>query len=390
MTPIRVVECITRLIVGGAQETTLLTAALLDRSRFTCEVISGPQTGSEGELFTEAAARGVTVHLEPTLVREVHPWKDVRAVANLTAFFRRHRPDIVHTHSSKAGVVGRIAARRAGVPHVVHTVHGWGFHPRQSWAERTLYQAVERWCAPMSDRLIVVAEPNREQGLRLGIGTPGQYRLIRSGIEVEQYRAPAGTRERVRASLGLADGQFVFGSVGRLSPQKAPADLVHAFARVVHEHPEAHLLLVGDGPLRGEVESLIARLGVSGHATLLGLRRDVSDLMSAFDAFVLASRWEGLPRTIPQAMAAGLPVIATRVDGAPDAVRDGETGCLVPPADVGALADGMAQLIADPDRSRTLGRAGRARVHDFSAGRMVVELEALYEELVRRDGVRQA
>lgn len=375
-------QCITRLIVGGAQENTLLTAALLDPGRFTCDVLTGPQTGREGELFTEAAARGVTVHVEPNLVREVHPWKDVRATLRLTDFFRRFRPDIVHTRSSKAGVVGRVAARRAGVPHVVHTVHGWGFHPRQGWAERTLYQVIERWCAPMADRLIVVAEANREQGLRLGIGEPHQYRLIRSGIEVEHYRVPAGTRARVRASLGLADGQFVFGNVGRLSPQKAPTDLVEAFARVARAHPEACLLLVGDGPLRGEVESLIARLGISDRVTLLGLRRDVPELIAAFDAFLLASLWEGLPRTILQAMAAGLPVVATRVDGVSDAVRDGETGYLVPPADSPALADRMERLISNPETSRALGQAGCARVDTFSARHMVAQLSGLYEELV--------
>ena len=210
--------------------------------------------------------------------------------------------------------------------------------------------------------------------------------MIRSGSEVERYRAAKEMRERTRASLGIASGQFVLGNVGRLAPPKVPSDLIHAFVCASRVRPEARLVLVGDGPLRGEVESLVARLGVSGRVALLGLRRDVPDLMAAFDAFVFASRWEGLPRTILQAMAAGLPVVATRVDGVPDAVDDGETGYLVPPGDVPTLADRMLRLMATPELGRALGRAGQARVDEFSTRRMVAQLDTLYEELVRAGG----
>ena len=172
MRPIRVLHVITRFILGGAQETTLLSAALADRARFPSEILSGTQLGSEGELFSEAESRGVRVHLEPSLVREVHPVKDALALARLVAFFRRYRPDIVHTHSSKAGILGRVAARIARVPIVVHTAHGWGFRPQQAWPERFTFETLERWCGGLSDGLVVVSRPTLEAALRTGIGRP--------------------------------------------------------------------------------------------------------------------------------------------------------------------------------------------------------------------------
>jgi glycosyltransferase involved in cell wall biosynthesis len=390
MRPIRLVNVITRLIVGGAQETALDSCARFDRSRIDPLLITGPQTGSEGELFGEAKARGVEVVIEPSLVRELNPLKDPVSVARLVAQFRRLRPDIVHTHSSKAGIVGRIAARLAHVPHVVHTVHGWGFHPRQRWAERALYQTLERACAPLADALVVVAEPNRAQGLALGIGRPEQYHLIRSGIEIAPYAAAPDERERMRAALGIAPHEFVFGNVGRLSEQKSPLDLVAAFVAVATRRPEARLVLVGDGPLKGDVERMIREAGLGARVHLAGLRRDVPAFLGAFDAFVLSSRWEGLPRVMPQAMAAGLPLIATATDGTPEAVREGETGWLVAPADPAALADRMERLLADPARARAMGARGKECVAEFSAERMVERLETLYRELVEGSRPKEA
>ena len=199
--PIRALQIITRMILGGAQETVMLSSSMLDRHAFDCELLTGPQTGPEGELITDTRARGVTVHIEPSLVREIHPWKDLLAVIRLTRFLRRGRYDVVHTHSSKAGIVGRIAARLAGVPVVVHTAHGWGFHPHQHPLVRGLYVQLERWCAPLCSRLVVVGDPDRLAGLALGIGRPEQYVLIRSGIELDQFRNPPVTRAQVLSRL---------------------------------------------------------------------------------------------------------------------------------------------------------------------------------------------
>jgi glycosyltransferase involved in cell wall biosynthesis len=317
-------------------------------------------------------------------VRAVRPWKDVVALIRLWSFFRRGRWDVVHTHSSKAGILGRVAARLAGVPVVVHTVHGWGFTPEQpAWVFR-LFVWAERFCARCCDVMVVVTAEDRKDGLARGIGRPHQYGLIRSGIEIEVYRDAPVTREEARAALDLPANAFVVGSVGRLSPQKAPLDLVEGFALVARARSDARLVLVGDGPLRREVEDRLSSAGLGHRVQLLGIRRDVPRLLRAFDVFALSSRWEGLPRVFPQAMAAGLPIVATRVDGAVDAIVDGESGLLVDVGDAAALGRALLALAEDPDRRRRMGRAGLARVDEFSATRMVRELEALYGELLER------
>jgi glycosyltransferase involved in cell wall biosynthesis len=381
--PLRVLHVITRMIVGGAQENTMLSCALIDRARFPSDLLCGPQTGSEGELHTETRSRGVRLLIEPSLVREVDPRHDLVALWRLYRFLRTHRYDVVHLHSSKAGILGRVAARLAGVPVVVHTAHGWPFTREQSGLGRFLDITLERFCAPFCDTIVVVAEPDRADGLRLGIGRPDQYRLIRSGVEIEHYRDVPLSRTEARRRLGVPEDAFVIGTVGRLSPQKSPLDLLAAFERVAAAHPEAHLVLVGDGPQRDAVVARTAEAGLTDRVHLTGLRRDVAEIQRAFDVFALASRWEGLPRVFPQAMAAGLPVVATRVAGAPDAVVPGETGWLVDVGDIDALAGRLRSLAEDPALARRMGENGRARVDEFSARRMVDQLSELYRSLAR-------
>ena len=382
--PLRVLHVITRMIVGGAQENTMLSCALMDPAHVTSTLITGPETGVEGELHSEARARGVPLLIEPSLVRRLSPWHDLKATFRLGRTIRKGHYDVVHTHSSKAGIVGRIAARLAGVPVIVHTTHGWGFNKSQPRHIYWLYVHLERMCVRMSNTIVVVGTPNRDEGLALGIGRPEQYRLIRSGIELDAYRDAAINREQARARLGLPADAFVIGSVGRLSEQKAPLDLLSAFATVAAAHPHARLVYVGDGPLRRELEAAIAAAGLTGRVVLTGLRRDVPELLRAFDVFALASRWEGLPRVFPQAMAAGLPIVATRVDGAPDAVTPGENGWLVPVGDMPAMAARLCELAADPATARRMGEAGLARVDEFSVQRMVDALARLYAELASR------
>jgi glycosyltransferase involved in cell wall biosynthesis len=375
---IRVAHVITRLILGGAQETVLLAAALADRSRFDPVVVTGPQTGPEGSLHEELAARGVEVIVVPELVRQVSPWDDLRSVRTLALLFRRLQVDVVHTNSSKAGVVGRLAARRAQVPRVLHTVHGWPFHDHQHPAAAAMWRALERRTAPLAYRLVVVAESDRVKGLAAGVGRPEQYVTVRSGLELSLYRADSATRVEVRSELGLPDDGLVLGAVNRLSPQKDPLTLVRGLARVLRERPDTRLLLVGEGPLRAEVEREAATLGVAQQVVMTGLRRDVPRLLAAMDVFVSASRWEGLPRTVLQAMATGLPVLATTADGVVDVVQDGQTGLLVPSGDAAALGRAAVRLADDPGLRDALADRARLRVPEFDAGRMVRELERLY------------
>ena len=381
---LRVQHVITRMIVGGAQETPLLCIALSDRERFYGSILSGIVTGAEGSLHGECRARQVPLHFLPPLVRRIAPSYDARALLRLYSYFRRTRPDVVHTHSSKAGILGRMAAKATRVPVVVHTVHGWSFHPGQSKPVYQGYLGLEKLCAPLCQALVCVAQPDMTEGQALGIGKPSQYRLIRSGIEVRIYRDVELTQAEARQRVGLPTDAFIVGCVGRLSAQKAPLDLLRAFEVVARQHADAHLALVGDGPLRGEVALAAQAAGIAERVHFLGLRRDVPQLLRAFDCFALASKWEGLPRTLPQAMAAGLPIVATQIAGVPDAVVEGENGFLAPVGEPEQLGAALLTLADDPALCARMGQVGQERVEEFSAQRMAQQHEALYEELLKR------
>lgn len=388
-----VLQVITRMIIGGAQETVMLTAAGLRRppydAQYRVAAISGRQTGPEGSLIEETRARGVPLELLPSLRREIHPTADLAALAALRRRMRgpaAPRYHIVHTHSSKAGVLGRLAARSAGVPIVVHTVHGWSFHERMPAATRLTYITLERAAARLSDAMIVVSPLDIEKGLAHGIGRREDYVLIRSGIELERFGHPSRPREEIRTALGIPVDAPVVGSVTRLSPQKAPLDLLAAWEQVHRAHPDCWFLVVGDGPLRPAVEARLTATSLGGRTILTGLRRDVPDLLAAMDIFALSSLWEGLPRVLPQAMAGRLPIVATAADGNAEAVVDGETGYLVPPGDPRQLAARLSDLLTDPVRRDHMGSAGQSHARRFAADTMVADTDALYRRLIEARG----
>ena len=382
MTRIPVLHIITRLIVGGAQETVMLTADMLDKSQWDAHVLSGSQTGSEGSLIENVRARDIPLTIEPSLVREINPFKDLLAFIRLVRFIKRGGYAVVHTNSSKAGILGRWAAWLAGAPIIVHTVHGWAHHDRQHPLARRFYILLEQISAPITDKLIVVSPRNTEKGLAARIAAPEKYITIRSGIEMGRFRRPNRLCEEVRAELGIPQNVPVVGTVTRLSPQKAPIDFVAAAAQVLERRPDVHFVIVGDGPLRAEVEAEIATLGLTRRVHLTGLRRDVPDLLHSFDIFALSSLWEGLPRVLPQAMAAGLPIVATAVDGNAEAVTDGVNGLLTPPGDPQAMAAALLRLLDNPSLHRKMGEAGRTRADEFGARKMVSDIAALYEKLL--------
>ncbi|MCX7682109.1 MAG: glycosyltransferase family 4 protein [Anaerolineae bacterium] len=387
--PYPVLHVITRLIVGGAQENTMYTAALLDPARYRVELVCGPQTGAEGSLVEEVRARGIPLTILPELVRPISPLRDLIALLKLTRFIRRRRFTIVHTHSSKAGIIGRLAAWLAGVPVIVHTVHGWSFHDYMPFASRYLYILLERCTAHFTDALILVARSDREKGLRAGIGRPEQYHLIRSAIPLEEFDPATVDRFAVRRELGLPLDAPVLGNVGRFSTQKNPLDWVRMAGKVARELPECRFLLVGDGPLREEVESALVAEGIADRTVLTGLRRDVPRMLAAMDVFALTSLWEGLPRVIPQAMSMRVPVVANRADGTAEAIIHGETGYLCNPGDLDGMAAYCLQLLRDPVRRQTMGASGRARAAgEFDVRSMVAQIAALYEALLAAKGLR--
>ncbi len=374
----RVLHVITRLVVGGAQENTLLTVRGLQARGYHVELAAGPQTGPEGSL---AVPEGIPFHLVPTLVREVRPLADLRALWDLYRLMRRGY-DLVHTHTSKAGVLGRIAARLARVPVMVHTPHGHVYHGYGGRLRSYLFACAERMLARWTHALVALTDSERQEHLRERVGRPEQWRVIPSGIEVERYRVPSPLR---RTDLGLPEEAFLVGCVARLVEVKGVDDAIEATARMVRLDQRVRLVLVGDGPLRARLEEQAARCGIGDRVHFLGVRRDVPHLLPLFDVLVLPSRNEGMGRVLLEAAAAGVPVVATRVGGAQDVVREGETGLLVPASDPPALAAAVACLAADAERRRQMACAARAWVGEkWSAESMVRDLEAAYREAGKR------
>ena len=385
--PVGVLHPITRLIVGGAQENTMYTAAMLNPVRYRAEILSGPQTGSEGSLIEEVRQRGIPLTIFPDLLRQVSPLHDFRALGKMRRYFHQNRFTVVHTHSSKAGILGRIAAKQAGVPIIIHTVHGWSFHDYMSPAGRLVYILLERLTARISQALIVVAQRDIEKGLRAGIGKPEQYHLIRSAIPLDEFNPALVDRQAVRQELDLPLDCTVIGNVGRFSGQKNPLDWVRVSAAVGGARPEVRFLLVGDGPLRQEVEAQITQAGLAERTVLTGLRRDVPRLMAAMDIFLLTSLWEGLPRVLPQAMAMGLPVIANKADGTLEAIQPGQTGYLCEAGQTEQMTTACLNLVDHPGERQAMGQRGRAfAAQEFDLRRMIAQIEALYDKFL--SGVR--
>jgi glycosyltransferase involved in cell wall biosynthesis len=384
---IRVAHVITRLDLGGAQDNTLHTVSRL-QPPFEPHLFAG----CGGLLDAEAERRlGAGLTFVPSLVHPIHPLRDLQAVLALARAFRRLKPAIVHTHSSKAGIVGRAAARLARVPVVLHSIHGFGFHDGQpAWLRRTLV-AAERAARPWTTHFIAVAASHVQRGAELGIVDPDRASVLRSGVHLDDLAAAAARSERtgraaLRAALGLPAGGPIVGMVACLKPQKAPLDFVEAAARVASLRPDATFVLVGDGPLRPAVEARARALGIGGRMHLMGWRRDVPDLLAAFDVAVLTSLWEGLPRVVPEAIAAGCPLVVTAVDGAAEILRHDQHALLVPPSDPVAVGREVLKVLADPALGRRLVEAARPLLCEFDIDRMVRDQEALYTRLLAGAG----
>lgn len=378
--PVPVAHVITRLDVGGAQETAVRICGGLDRTHWSPILIAGDDVGSGGSLRGEAERLGVPVQIVKSLRSPVSPLADVRAVRDIAAVLRDARARVVQTHSSKAGVLGRQAAHRIDAEAVIHTVHGWSFNSSQSRLLSATYRSIERKMARRTDAIVVVSTADRVMGLASGIGRSDQYEIVRSGIPLAVPEEV--DRAAVRVAFGWDSHDVVVVSVGRLEVQKDPIALVEAFALAHECHPCVRLVLIGDGSLAGDIREAALRHRVHDRVQLLGLRNDVADLLTAADVFALASRWEGLPRAVLEAMRAGLPVVATDTRGINDILSDGETGRLVPVGDTSALAAAIAEVVSHPDRGRLWEENARARLPEFSESEMLRATVALYRRLL--------
>ncbi len=378
------VHIITKLELGGAQQNTLYTLGHLDQNLFRPFLI----TNNEGILVPEALAlKGVRTSLIPELIREVNPLTDIRSLFKIKGILKDIKrgdssPMIVHTHSSKAGIVGRWAARWARADVIIHTIHGFGFHDYQPSPVRNFLIFLEKLTARITDKFIAVSRANIKTGVDLGIFLPQKAVLIRSGIEIEEFTGVMIKKQKKKGELGVEPALPLVTMIGPLKPQKAPLDYVEV-AHLVLQEKEASFVLVGDGVLKKRVQRKVEGLGLGKRFRLLGWRRDISEILAATDIFVLTSLWEGLPRVLPQAMAMGIPVVATSVDGTPEAVVPGVNGFLVEPKDLRGAAEKVIYLLDHPDEARRLGERGREMVDEFDIHKMVREQEGLYQRLLK-------
>ena len=382
---IRVLRVIARLNIGGpAIHATLLTERL-DPARYESRLVSGREAFQEGnylDLYGRSLS-GLTVI--PELGREVQGWSDLKAFIQLLRLMREFRPHIVHTHTAKAGTLGRLAARLARVPVVVHTYHGHVFHGYFSPAKTRLFLAIERWLARHTDRLLTVSENVCRELLDLGVGSPERLIVIPLGLDLDRFLRCEEMRGQLRAELKVSPETLLVGVVARLVPIKRHECFLAAAAKVVQRYPGCHFLLIGDGERRQELETLVRQLQLGGRVRFLGWRNDLERIYADLDLVVLTSANEGLPVSLIEGMAAGRPVVATRVGGVPNLVEDGVMGCLVPPGDPEPLAEAMTTLLADPQRCAQMGRAGQARVYPaFSARRLLEDIDRLYTRLLSR------
>ena len=377
---VRVMRVITRLNIGGpARQALMLHEALEDRG-FACELVSGAPQSEEGAF----PPPGERYTLVPSLRRETDFVADARAVRALGQLMRRRRPDIVHTHTTTAGGLGRIAARRAKVPITVHTFHGHVLSGYLSRAQTRALATAERFLARRTDVLVSVSERVRDDLLSLGIGRPSQWRVVPLGLELGDLLSGPAPAAEARRALELPGEAPLVGIVGRLAAIKDHPTFLAMAASVAHRHPEAHFVVAGDGALRPAMESSAKEM-LGDRVHFLGWATDLPALYGALDVVVLTSRNEGTPVALIEAAAAGRPVVATAVGGVPEVVKDGQTGFLRPAGDAEGLAGKVGMLLEHPEAGRALGLAGREWVRSrYSAERLVEDLASLYEELLER------
>jgi glycosyltransferase involved in cell wall biosynthesis len=386
----RIAHLITRMILGGAQENTLLTCESLIRD-FGDDVvlITGPPLGPEGSLLERAKLNGVPVIVIPELRREIHPLRDWSSYFAIKRRLRSFQPDVVHTHSGKAGLLGRMAATSLNVPAIVHTVHGAPFHRYQSRGAQAVLRMCERFAATRCDLLVSVADAMTEQMVAANIAPREKFATVHSGMEVEPFLEAGRLRDSVREQLGYGPRDVVIGKVARLFRLKGHGYVLRAAEQVVAQHPNARFLFVGDGLLDRSLREEVHQRHLGAHVKFTGLvpPEAVPGLLAATDIVVHASLREGLARVLPQALLVGKPVTSYDIDGAKEVVIPGETGYLLPPKSIEPMVAAFDTLIREPELREKLGRQGRELCRDlFRADRMTHRLREIYEELLAAKG----
>lgn len=379
----KILEIITLFSVGGATETVVSIASGLINKSMHVDIITGPNINVEGNMYEEANELHLNVVTLPTLKRDIHIFYDLITLFKLYNIIKKGKYDLVHTHSAKAGMLGRWAAWLAGVKNIVNTVHGWGFSSSQNHLLKKILILLERFTAHITSKFICVTIMDIEKGLNNGIGNKDQYTVIRSGIDLNKYSTPEMMKQEIRQKLNLEVTEVILGTVTRFSIQKAPLDTILAFSEISKKgYSNIKLLMVGDGPLLSTAKKLAKDLSLEDKIIFLGLRRDIPMLLKAMDIFILSSLWEGLPRVLPQAMAAGVPVIATSIDGNSEIVKDKISGILVEPNNPAQIAESVIELIENPSYTKKIVEQAKENLNEFDESKMVADTYLLYNQLL--------
>jgi glycosyltransferase involved in cell wall biosynthesis len=382
----RIVHIITRMIVGGAQENTRFNCLDLVRD-FGDDVtlITGPSLGAEGSLLDKYKDSDLKVLLVPELIRSIRPWTDLQASQRLTQILGQLRPEVVHTHSAKAGILGRSVAWKLKTPCVVHTVHGAPFHPYQSWPVRKLYQLCERWAAKRCHKLISVADAMTDLMVEAKVAERSKFVTIYSGMDIQPFLDAHQRRDETRIRLGIGPEDIVVGKIARLFHLKGHQYLLACAQSVVQSNPRIRFLLVGDGILRESIEKDIDAMGLREHFIFTGLVSpdEIPELIGAMDLLLHVSLREGLARALPQAFLAGKPVISYDIDGAREVVIDGKTGILLPPKSIEPLGQAILELANDASLRERMGQQGRLLCQEkFGHQAMTRQIRSLYQQIL--------
>lgn len=382
----RVVHIITRMIVGGAQENTRFNCLDLIRD-FNDDVtlITGPSLGAEGSLLDKHHDPDLKVIEVPQLVRAIDPIRDYQAYQKIRDLLKDLAPQVVHTHSAKAGILGRNAAWHLKIPCVVHTVHGAPFHPYQSWPVRKFYQKCEKWAAQRCHRLISVADAMTDLLADAGVADRSKFVTIYSGMDTQPFLCANQTRSEFRQKIGVHPDEILVGKIARLFHLKGHEYLLEAARQVVEQNPKIRFLLVGDGILKEPLSKSIDSMGLNKHFIFTGLvpPNDIPNWIGAMDMLVHVSLREGLARALPQALLAGKPVISYDVDGAREVVLNQKTGFLLPPLSISPLSDAILNLAGDPQLRDFLGNQGRLLCQErFRHQSMTQQIRNLYQSIL--------
>ena len=382
----KVAHIITRMIVGGAQENTLLCCEdLIQHHGDDVLLITGPALGPEGDLLQRPRSVTVPSKTIPSLRRAIHPWRDWSAYRALKKALRDFQPQVVHTHSAKGGLLGRLAAWSLKIPAIIHTIHGAPFHPYQGRAARSFFRRCERYAARKCHALVSVADAMTQQLVEADVAPANKFQTVYSGMEIEPFLQANENRQQLREKLGFEEDHVVVGKIARLFHLKGHKYLIQAAQQVTQEHPQIRFLLIGDGLLRSKLTADIQQAGLESFFHFTGLvdPTEIPSLIGAMDILVHTSLREGLARALPQALLAGKPVISYDVDGAREVVIPDKTGLLLAPQSVEPLATAIGQLANDPQRREQLGTAGRQLCQQtFCHQQMTRQLRELYQQLL--------